>query len=89
MNSSGVGQFFLAHEFCGTVENDAQIHERAGGAGGTFAVGVAHAIAVKAKYGMVQRNGRIFHKSGHRSCFQNQSCFLLDEHRPGVESCDF
>jgi hypothetical protein len=67
-----VSQLFLAHEFGGAVENDAQIHERAGGAGGTFAVGVADAIAVKAKYGMIQRDGRIFHKSGHKACFQNQ-----------------
>jgi len=47
------------------VEDGAQVHEGVGGAGGTFAVGIADAVAVEAEDGMVQGNDRAFHSCVH------------------------
>jgi hypothetical protein len=65
MRLGGDGEFTGADNFGGAVEDGAEVHECSGRACGALADGVADAVAVEAKDGMVQGDHRAFYSCGH------------------------
>jgi hypothetical protein len=65
MRLRGDGEFTGADNFGGAVEDGAEVHECSGRACGALADGVADAVAVEAKDGMVQGDHRAFYSCGH------------------------
>lgn len=65
--SSGESERAATREFSrnGAIEDCAEVQESVRGAGRALAVGIADAVAVEAKDGMVQGNDRAFHSCVH------------------------